>query len=79
MSVVDEEHISTDERRIFNGRSSLRMEECAKSMGQRSNYAAMRDAQIKFKVEECARGMGQRSNDAAAKDVRIKWYVEGCA
>jgi hypothetical protein len=42
VSVVDEEHISTDERRIFNGRSSLRMEECAKSMGQRSNYAAMK-------------------------------------
>ena len=34
----------------------LKMEECARSMGQRSNakHAAMKDAQIKLRMEECA-------------------------
>ena len=41
-------------------------------MGQRSNYAAVKDAQIKHSKEECALGMGQKSNDAAAKDAQIK-------
>jgi len=41
-------------------------------MGQKSNVAAMKDAQIMLSKEECASGMGQRSNDAAVKDARIK-------
>ena len=40
-------------------------------MGQRSNDAAVKDAQIKLRKEECARGMEQRSNYAAAKDAQI--------
>jgi hypothetical protein len=47
------------------------MEECALGMEQRSNYAAMKDAQIKSSKEECALGMGQRSNDAAVKDAQV--------
>ena len=35
-------------------------EECALDMGQRSNDAAVNDAQIKLKKEECSSGMGQR-------------------
>jgi hypothetical protein len=31
-----------------------RMEECARSMRQRSNYAAKKDAQINLSKEECA-------------------------
>ena len=45
----------------------LRREECATSMGQRSNDAASKDAQIKSSTEECAISMGQRSNAAAVK------------
>jgi hypothetical protein len=30
------------------------MEECARGMGQKSNYAAVKDAQIMLKMEECA-------------------------
>ena len=41
-------------------------------MGQRSNYAAVKDVQIKLRKEECALGMEQRSNDAAVKDAQIK-------
>ena len=43
-------------------------EEFALSTGQsqRSNDAAVKDAQIMFKMEEYALGMEQRSNDAAA-------------
>jgi hypothetical protein len=48
-------------------------------MEQRSNDAAMKDAQIKSSKEECALGMGQRSNDAAAKDAQIKSSKEECA
>ena len=42
-------------------------------MGQRSNDAAVKDAQILLKVEECAGDMGQRSksNNAARKDAQI--------
>jgi hypothetical protein len=40
-------------------------------MGQRSNDAAVKDAQTKSSREECARGMGQRSNDAAVKDAQM--------
>jgi hypothetical protein len=45
-------------------------------MVQRSNYAAVKDAQILLNKEECASGMEQRSNDAAAKDVQVKPSVE---
>jgi hypothetical protein len=31
---------------------------CMKHVGQRSNYAAVTDAQIKLRKEECAEGMG---------------------
>jgi hypothetical protein len=47
------------------------MEECAGGMGQRSNYAAVKGAQIMLRMEECAGGMGQRSNYAAVKGVKI--------
>ena len=43
-------------------------------MGQRSNNATQKDAQIKLKMEEYAEGMGQRRpnvNDAARKDVQV--------
>jgi hypothetical protein len=36
-------------------------------MVQRSNYAAVKDAEIKLSKEECALSMGQRSNDAAVQ------------
>ena len=39
-------------------------EECARSMGHRSNDAAEKDVQIKSTKEECAGGMGNRSNNA---------------
>ncbi len=39
----------------------LLMEECALGMGQRRNYAAVKDAQIKCNGKECARGMGGKS------------------
>ena len=54
------------------------MEECALSMGQRSNYAAVKDVQIKFSKVECAESMGQVSNDATAKDAQIMPSVEEC-
>ena len=41
-------------------------------MGQWSNDAAERDAQIKLRKEECALDMGQMSNDAAKRDAQIK-------
>jgi hypothetical protein len=44
-------------------------------MGQRSNYAAVNDAQIKLKKEECASNMGQRSNYAAVTGAQIKSTV----
>jgi hypothetical protein len=41
---------------VMDAQNELKMEECASSMGQRSNntYAAPKDAQIKLKTEECA-------------------------
>ena len=48
------------------------MEECALGMGQSSNDAEVKDAQIRRREEECALGMGQRSNAATKKDVQIK-------
>ena len=41
-------------------------------MGQRSNYAAVKDAQIKRNTEESASSMGQSSNYVARKDAQIK-------
>ena len=40
-------------------------------MGQRSNDALLKDAQIKPEKEECASGMGQRRNVAAVKAAQI--------
>ena len=50
-------------------------------MGQRSNDAAVKDAQIKSSKEEYASGMGQRSkrNDAAVKDAKVPLGEEECA
>ena len=50
-------------------------------MGQRSNYALLKDVQIVPSEEECASGMGQRSNNAAAKDAqtRLPLTKEECA
>ena len=47
-------------------------------MGQKSNYAARKDAKIKLKKEECAKHMGRRSHAkyAARKDARIKLELE---
>ena len=46
---------------------------CALSMEQRSNDAAVKDAQGYLGREECALGMVQRwnTNDAAVKDAQI--------
>ena len=45
-------------------------------MGQRGNYASVKDAQIMLKKEECALGTGQRSNDAAVKGAQIMLFKE---
>ena len=49
----------------------LNRAEYATGMGQRSNDASLKDAQIMLKREECATGMGQRGNDAASKNAQI--------
>ena len=56
-------------------------EEYARGMGQRlrSNYAAMKDVQIKSSVKECASDMGQRSNNAATKAAQNMSTGEECA
>jgi malate/lactate dehydrogenase len=41
-------------------------------MGQRSNYAASKDAQIKLIQQEFVSSMGQRRNDVASKNAQIK-------
>ena len=48
-------------------------------MGQRSNDAARKDAQIKLKMEACASSMGLWSSDAARKDVQSMLKMEECA
>ena len=48
-------------------------------MEQRSNYAAVRDARIKFEVKECVSGMEQKSNCAAVRNALIMLSVEECA
>ena len=44
-----------------------------------SNYAAVKDAQIKLIEEECALDTEQSANDAVVKDAQIKFNVEECA
>jgi len=48
-------------------------------MGQRSQHAAVEDAQTELRREECASGMEQRSINAAMKDAPIKLRKEECA
>ena len=48
-------------------------------MGQRSNDATSKGAQILLPKEGCAEGMGQRSNYAVVKDVEIKLNKVECA
>ena len=48
-------------------------------MGQRSNDAAVKDAQTLSPKVECALSTGQRSNDAAKKDAQINLSKEECA
>ena len=50
-------------------------------MGQRSNYASEKDAQIRHRREECAGGMGQKqyTKGAALKNALIKLKQEECA
>jgi len=50
-------------------------------MGQRSNYAAVKDVQIESSKEEFALGMEQRwnANYAAWKDAQSKLRKEECA
>ena len=48
-------------------------------MGQRSHYAAVKDAKTLLSEEECALDMGQMSNDAAKRDAQIKSSKEECA
>ena len=57
------------------------MEECALGMEQRSNFAAVMDAQIKFGKEECALGMEQNTqrNYATVMDAQMKLRKEECA
>ncbi len=55
---------------------NLKMEECALSMGQKSNNAVVKDAQTMLSKEECAKGMEQRGNGAATKDAPIKPNVK---
>ena len=45
-------------------------------MGQRSNYAALKDVSINRNKEECAEGMVRSSKNAAVKDVQIKPRLE---
>ena len=48
-------------------------------MEQRSNDAAVKDAQMVLSKEECVSGMVQRLNYVAAKDVQTKSSEEECA
>ncbi len=48
-------------------------------MEQRSNDAAVKDAQVLLRREEYARSMEQRSNDAELKDAQINPNEEDCA
>ena len=48
-------------------------------MGQSSNGAESKGAQINLRKEECASGMGQCTNGAAAKDAQIRLRMEDYA
>ncbi len=48
-------------------------------LGFTSNYAVLKDAQIKFKREECTIRMGKSVNYAVKKDAQIKFRKEECA
>ena len=54
----------------------LSKEDCALSMGQRRNYAAVKDAQVLLDKEESAE---DTANVAAVKDAQIKLGREECA
>ncbi len=57
-------------------------EESARSMGQSSNDAALKGAQIKLKMElECVLDMGRRGTDTNARlmDAQIKLLMDECA
>jgi len=47
-------------------------------MGQRSNYAVVKDAQINLIEEEFTGDMEQRSNYAAAMDARVLLETGEC-
>ncbi len=47
-------------------------------MEQRSNDAAVKDAQNMLPTEECAEGMEQRPNYAMLEDVGTNLRKEGC-
>ena len=65
---------------LMGVKSMLGMElECASRMGQRNDYAALKDAKIKHKIEEYAKGMGQSATYATQKDAQIKLSKEECA
>jgi hypothetical protein len=51
---------------------NIKMEECARSMGSRSNDAAANDVQIKpSSKEECVIGVTQSTNFAAKVDAQM--------
>ena len=47
---------------LMGAQIKLREEECALSMGQSLNVAALKAVQIKSSEEECAKGMEHRLN-----------------
>ncbi len=48
-------------------------------MGQRSNYAAVKDVPIKPRTEECALSMVQKCNYAALRGAQRGLSIEECA
>ena len=66
---------------LMGAQIKLRKEDCALGTGQRSNDAAVKDAQTKLSREEYALSMGHhvRGSDAAVKDAQIKLREEDCA
>ena len=49
----------------------LKREECAGGMGQRGNFAAVKDVLIMLSVEECVGGTVQNSHFASVEDAQI--------
>ena len=68
-----EQRVNTNDAAVMDAQNKPSKEECASSMGQRSNDAAVKDASIKLLKEECALDMVQRlnTNDAAKRDAQI--------